>query len=226
MASRGWIGVQPSYRLSPLATFPEHLIDVKRAIAWVREHADELGADPDFVVVSGGSAGGHLAALTALTGGRRDLQPGFEDADASVQACVPFYGVYDPGNRLGHQSPDMTEFLTRVVVKADPDERPDRWATASPLEQIGPGAPPFLVVHGERDSLTSPQEAGAFTANVKEATSSPVGFVGLPGAQHAFDVFPSIRTAYTIRGVARFLATLHAATQTSGVVAAEEEDPR
>ncbi|MGH3393021.1 MAG: alpha/beta hydrolase fold domain-containing protein, partial [Actinomadura sp.] len=56
-----------TYRLSPKATWPDHLIDVKRAIAWYREHAAAYGGDPDFLVVTGGSAGGHLAAMAALT---------------------------------------------------------------------------------------------------------------------------------------------------------------
>ena len=101
MAGHGWVCFNVDYRLSPKATFPDHLVDVKRAIAWVREHADEFGVDPDFVAITGGSAGGHLAALAALTADVDDYQPGFEDADVSVQAAVPFYGVYDFTNRNG-----------------------------------------------------------------------------------------------------------------------------
>ena len=70
MAANGWIGFNVDYWLSPRATLPEHVIDVKRAIAWVREHADELGVDPERIAITGGSAGGHLTALAALTAGR------------------------------------------------------------------------------------------------------------------------------------------------------------
>src|SRR6476620_4159656 len=49
LAANGWVGFNVDYRLSPKATMPEHVEDVKRAIAWVREHADELGVDPDFI---------------------------------------------------------------------------------------------------------------------------------------------------------------------------------
>src|SRR5262249_31206749 len=59
LAARGWVCFSVDYRLSPRATFPDHLIDVKRALAWVREHAHEWGADPEFVVVCGNSAGAH-----------------------------------------------------------------------------------------------------------------------------------------------------------------------
>ena len=78
LAARGWVCVSANYRLSPRATFPDHLVDVKRAIAWIREHGAEYGANPDFLVVTGGSAGGHLAALVALTANDPEYQPGFE----------------------------------------------------------------------------------------------------------------------------------------------------
>ena len=93
LAAHGWVCVATNYRLSPKATFPDHLVDVKRALAWVREHVAEYGGDPDFVAITGGSAGGHLAALAAFTANDPEYQPGFEDVDTSVAACVPFYGV-------------------------------------------------------------------------------------------------------------------------------------
>lgn len=230
LARRGWVGVQPSYRLSPLATFPDHLVDVKRAIAWVRAHADELGVDPGMVAVVGGSAGGHLAALAALTPDRPDLQPGFEDADTSVQAAVPIYGVYDPADEHGKQVPGLRWFLARFVIKADVEEAPDRWRTASPMAQLGPHAPPMFVVHGDRDSITSPQEAVAFAANLQERSRAPAGLLLLPGAQHAFDMFPSIRSAHLVLGLARFLAVVHQrtrGTRTASVPsrACQEESP-
>ena len=125
LAAQGWVCVNVDYRLSPMATFPDHLVDVKRAIAWLREHADDYGIDPTFVAVTGGSAGGHLAALTALTAGRPEYQPGFESADASVQAAVPFYGVYDFTNRLGTWPEEtIPEFLAPIVMKSDPGRGP------------------------------------------------------------------------------------------------------
>ncbi|HEU5111285.1 MAG TPA: alpha/beta hydrolase, partial [Micromonosporaceae bacterium] len=95
MAARGWVCVSANYPLSPRSRWPEHVVALKRALAWVREHGPEYGADPSFVVVTGGSAGGHLAALLALSQNDPAFQPGFEDADTSVQGCVPHYGVYD-----------------------------------------------------------------------------------------------------------------------------------
>jgi acetyl esterase/lipase len=95
MAARGWVCVAVNYPLSPRARWPEHLVALKQAVRWIRERADVYGADPSFVAVTGGSAGGHLAAMVALTADDKSLQPGFEEVDTSVQACVPHYGVYD-----------------------------------------------------------------------------------------------------------------------------------
>src|SRR5699024_626474 len=78
MAARGWVCVSVNYRLCPKDPFPAQIIDVKRAIAWIREHAGRYGADPSFIAVTGGSAGGHLAALAALTANDPQLQPGFD----------------------------------------------------------------------------------------------------------------------------------------------------
>ena len=55
------------------------MIDIKHALQWIRNNAEEYGVDPDFIVVTGGSAGGHLASLMALTQNKPEFQPGFEN---------------------------------------------------------------------------------------------------------------------------------------------------
>ncbi len=165
LAARGWVCFNVDYRLSPMATFPDHLIDVNRAIAWIRDHADDYGIDPDFIAVTGGSAGGHLTTLTALTHDEDRYQPGFEEADTSVQAAVPFYGVYDFTNRNGAWPEETIPwFLAPVVMKVDPDEDPEAWAAASPLDQVRAEAPPFLVVHGDIDVLAPVEDARGLRA--------------------------------------------------------------
>ncbi|MGY1633516.1 alpha/beta hydrolase [Geodermatophilus sp. SYSU D01186] len=93
MAADGWACIRANYRLRPKAGPSDHLVDVKRVIAWAREHGPAHGADPGLVVVSGNSAGGHLAALAALPE-RAGFQPGFEQADTTVSAAVCLYGYY------------------------------------------------------------------------------------------------------------------------------------
>jgi acetyl esterase/lipase len=201
------------YRLSPLATFPDHLVDVKRAIAWIREHADEYGIDERFVAVTGGSAGGHLTALTALTSDDARYQPGFEDADTSVQAAVPFYGVYDFTNRNGVW-PEQTvpQFLAPIVMKSDPDERPQDWADASPLDRVHADAPPFLVIHGDKDVLAPVEDARDFVARLRAVSREPVYYLELAGAQHAFETFASVRANAVVEAAARFLDAVHTAS--------------
>ncbi len=209
LASQGWVCFNVDYRLSPAATFPDHLVDVKRAIAWVREHADDYAIDPDFVAVTGGSAGGHLTALTALTSGDLRYQPGFETADTSVQAAVPFYGVYDFTNRNGTAPPDMERFfLAPIVMKADLAEAPEAYAAASPLDQVRADAPPFFVIHGEHDVLAPIEDARDFVARMRAVSRQPVYYLELRGAQHAFDTFPSIRANAVVDAAARFLTAI------------------
>jgi acetyl esterase/lipase len=211
LASRGWVCVAPNYRLSPKATFPDHLIDVKRAIAWIREHGAEYGADPDFIVVTGGSAGGHLATLTALTNNDKELQPGFENVDTSVAACVPFYGIYDFLERHGARGrASMRPFLERMVMKCPADQNRERWEKASPISLVHADAPPFFVIHGTHDSLAFVEDAQHFVARLREVSRSPVAYAELPGAQHAFETFHSLRGAHAVNAVARFVEHVHA----------------
>jgi len=203
--------VSANYRLSPRATFPDPLIDLKHALVWIREHAEEIGADPDFIVVTGGSAGGHLASLVALTANDPAYQPGFEDADTSVRACVAFYGVYDFTDRYGvwpHRG--LARLLEWWVLKAPLATERDRFERASPMGQVHDRAPPFLIVHGDRDTMVPVEEARHFAADLRKVSKAPVVYLEVPGAQHAFEVMPSIRTAFVIRGVEQFLNTIHA----------------
>ena len=208
LAANGWVGFNINYRLSPFATWPDHAVDVKRAIAWVREHAAEYDVEPDMIALTGGSAGGHICAFVALTADDRSLQPGFEEADTSVVAAVPFYGVYDMLDEDALQVPIVQWILERYVFKAFRDDDPDAFRAASPINRVHADAPPFLVVHGDADSLTSPEDARRFVAALREATESPVLYAEMHGGQHAFDLVPSFRTAPVIEAIERFLHTV------------------
>ena len=198
LAQEGWVVVSVNYRLSPKATFPEHLDDLKTAVTWVRAHAGELGADPDFIVLTGGSAGGHLVALAAL------------DPVTRVQGCVPLYGVYDFLDRHGARGRHRLErFFAKTIMKCSPAECPERWDAASPIVQVGPHAPPFFVLHGTFDSMAYVTEARAFVAELSAATGQPVVYAELPAAQHAFDTFHTVRGTHVVNGIARWLAWLH-----------------
>jgi acetyl esterase/lipase len=197
-----------NYRLSPRATWPDHIVDVKRAIAWTRATIADHGGDPDFIAITGGSAGGHLSALAALTPGVAAFQPGFEDADTRVAAAVPFYGVYDFTDRHGVATPGLEDLLSRRVLKTALVDDRDSWDAASPMSHVGPDAPPFFVLHGTNDTLVPVEQAREFVAMLRAVAREPVVYAELPRAQHAFDILPSARAHHTVHAVERFLAVV------------------
>lgn len=203
LVERGWVVVRTAYRLSPRAVFPDHLVDVKRALAWTRENAGRWGGDPDvFFGLHGNSAGAHLASLAALTPNDPRYQPGFEHADTRVDACVPVYGPTDLTNGVGDWGPDASLFLRWLVV-GRPHGHP-AWHEASPLHQVRPGSPPFLLVHGTHDTLVPPGESRRF-AQAMRREGNPVDLVEIPGGQHALDIFHSRRGVAAADGVVRWL---------------------
>jgi acetyl esterase/lipase len=215
LTERGWVCVAINYQLSPRAAWPAHIIDVKRSIAWVKANIARYGGDPNFIAITGGSAGGHLTALAALTANEPAFQPGFEDADTTVQAAVPFYGVYDFLNRDGTGRADMQALLEQRVFQhmLDDDRRPT-WEAASPMGLVRPDAPPFFVIHGTNDSLVPVEQARAFADLLRKESSESVVYAELPRAQHAFDVFWSPRTWAAVHAVERFLGAVRAGVPT------------
>lgn len=213
LVRRGWVCVSINYRLSPKATWPDQIVDCKRAVAWVRGHIGEYGGDPSFIAVSGGSAGGHLSSLLALTPNQPHWQPGFEEMDTSVDACLPFYGVYDmtvDPRRGGAYGRGLVELLERRVMKTT--MRDDRllFEQASPDQQVTADAPPMFVFHGVNDTLVPVAVARYFVDRLREVSGAPVAYVELPRAQHTFDVLASIRCRHTSMGAVRFLEAMRA----------------
>ena len=155
--------VSANYR----STFPDPLIDVKRAIAWAGKQGQEYGADPSAVFLAGSSAGGHLALLAALTPNAPPFQPGFEGTDTSVAGAVSLYPYYGPISSVG--------------------------VASSPLAYITATAPPCMVVHGDQDTLVIVDDARGFVEKLRDTSSNPVVYGELPGTQHGFDLFRSRR---------------------------------
>jgi acetyl esterase/lipase len=208
MAELGWICVSIDYSKSPRSAWPAHIIDVKRALAWVRDNIADYGGDPDFIAVTGGSAGGHLASLAALTANDERLQPGFEDADTTVQAAAPFYGVYDltDANKM-HEM--MLPFLEQFVMKARYADQPELFESASPISHVHRAAPPFFVLHGESDSVIPSVQAQAFCTSLREAGAPTVCYAELPNAHHAFDIFATVRSRLAADAVADFFGVVY-----------------
>ena len=189
----------------------ENLAEFPRAPEEVRQHIAEYGGNPDFVAITGGSAGGHLSSLAALTPNCKDWQPGFESVDTTLQAAIPFYGVYDFLDRHDVR-PEMSmgDLLGGRVIQRSFDEAPELWEAGSPLSHVSAAAPPMFVIQGTHDSLVWVEEARIFVNALRAVASQPVAYAELPGAQHAFEIFHSVRTDHTVNAVADFLEWTHA----------------
>ena len=176
LVRRGWVCLSLEYRTSPQHRWPRQMTDVKAAIAWARANVADFGGDPEFIVAAGCSAGGHLATLAGLTANDPQWQTELPaDADTSVDAVVSLYGLYDWQDRSTVQRARFMEFLERVVVKRSQVRHPEVFDAASPVDRIHEAAPPFLVVHGSRDSLIPVGEARAFVEKLRSVSATTVG---------------------------------------------------
>ena len=221
LADRGWICVSIDYRVSPRHTWPAHIVDVKRALAWIKQNIAEYGGDPNFVAITGGSSGGHLSSLAALTPRDPRWQPGFEDADTSVVAAVPIYGRYDWVSTQGPGRAELVAFLQKFVVKRRIAEHRQIYVDASPIMRLHSDAPPFFVLHGEDDSIIPAGEGREFAHALREVSRSSVVYAEIPHAQHGFDFYGSPRAHHTAQAVETFLSWVHAKYREAGA-----PDPR
>ena len=185
LAASGWVCIGANYRMSPDVQYPEYVIDLKKVIAWARSEGGAYGADPSRIFIAGGSAGGHIAACAALTANEPALQPGFEEADTSVSGAIGLYGYYG-GLNYGNL-------------------RPRGPFPSAPIALIGPDSPPFLVIHGDRDTVVGVGNARKFASALRVA-GNDVAFAELPGAQHTFDLWRSIRVENEIDAIEDFAA--------------------
>lgn len=208
MVELGWLCVSINYRRSPTNTWPAHIIDVKRAIAWVREHVADFGGDPNFIAITGGSAGGHLSSLAALTPNDPRWQPGFENADTSVDAAVPSYGIYDLA-RTDKLHELLQPFLEHFVLQTRYRDNPALFKAASPIYHVHRDAPPFFVVSGAGDSMVPRVQAQTFCSALREVGAATVAQAELPHTHHAFDMVATVRCQLVAQAVADFLGIVY-----------------
>ena len=204
MAAAGWVVLTPSYRLSPEATFPDHLRDIERLLEWVRANQAELGADAGFIAVAGGSSGGHLAALAGMPA----------DGGAAIQVSIPIYGVHDLLGRDGASA--KWPYLESQVMKSDPRSSREQWLDASPIHRAAWARSPFLVVHGAEDSLVNASDSRRLVAALREAGVVAVGHIEVPWANHGFDHFASIRGTQLANGIGLALERLYEKSRSLG----------
>ncbi|MEO6091823.1 MAG: alpha/beta hydrolase [Novosphingobium sp.] len=214
LAARGWMGVDVTYRLGPAERMPAMIVDVLRAIAWVRQHAAEYGGDPARIALTGGSAGGQLTALAALAHDDPALKPGFEDADCSVAMAVPVYGIYDLFDRNRHLRRNhegiLDDFLGERVFPGWRSTHAALWRALSPIERVRPDAPPMLVIHGTGDVLLPYGQSREFVEALRRVSRAPATLIELPGIEHAYDMAATATVWAHVRAIEAFLAPLAA----------------
>lgn len=206
LAEQGWVCLAIDYRVAPHHRWPRHITDVKTAIAWARANVDKFGGDRNFVAVAGCSAGGHLSALAGLThddpAHRAELPEG---ADSSVDAVVGIYGRYDWEDRSTPERVRFVDFLERVVVKKSIARHPEVFRDASPIARVHRNAPPFLVIHGSKDSVIPVEQARSFVERLRAVSHSMVGYLELPGAGHGYDLIDGERAGAAAHAASLFL---------------------
>ena len=177
LASMGFVTATIEYRLHPEGTVYDALADTKCAVRWMRAHAVEIGLDPDRLVIAGGSAGGQLAAMTALTPGRFEGSGGNAGVSSAVSGVVMWYPMIDLRRCEG---------ILRTKIAEIVGEGPDELAQLSPASQVRAGAPPMLTITGDSDSLTPLAMIRDFHETL-EAAGVSSSLVVIAGREHAFD---------------------------------------
>lgn len=202
LAAHGYLVAAPDYRLAPRWRFPAAADDVAAALAWLKAQAFALGADPERIVLLGRSAGGQLALLAAVTA-----------RDPAVRGAVALYAPTDlnyawenPANPLVLD----TRGVLRDFLGGSPEEAPQAYAEASPLERAGPGSPPILLIHGGRDEMVFPAHAERMQAKLRWAGVRHLSVI-LPWATHGFDYnFAGPGGQLSTYAIERFLAAVTA----------------
>lgn len=183
------------YRLSREATWPAQAEDVADAVRFVRAHADELWVDAGRVAVAGDSAGGHLAAMHALTA----------TGDTAVQAAALLYPVTDLHDWGPGESPweSPAESPEAILMGCLPDDDPEAWRAASPITHVHAGAPPTLIVTGDADLVVPPRQSQRLHDALVAAGAHDVELDLGPGADHCFG---GVDPVPVLRRVVGFLA--------------------
>lgn len=182
-AKRGWITATVTYRLRKQAKFPAAVEDVNCAVKWIKTHAAEYKIDAENIAIVGGSAGAHLAMLTAFTADSLQFSTDCENrGSATVRALVDIYGPVDLTVDYAISNKNVQKFLGGTFT-----DIPAIYATASPINYLHKNIPPTLILHGSIDKLVPIEQSELLTARL-QSLGVPVEFYPLPGWPHAMDL--------------------------------------
>lgn len=170
----GFAAASVNYRFTDEAQFPAQIFDVKAAVRWLRAHASEYDIDPNRIGAWGASAGGHLVALLGTSSGIKELEgdEGNPSFSSRVEAVCDYFGpsdlvdVLDQRQRQTGKAP--VEPLVDKLLGGTPAERPEKARLASPVTFVTKHAPPFLIVHGDRDPIVPFQQSLELAETLKK----------------------------------------------------------
>jgi len=184
LAQHGYVCMSINYVLatkdSTAVTWPQNLHDCKTAVRWLRKNAARLQLDPDHIGAIGGSAGGHLTAMLALTEAKDGLDPKgpYGEFPCRIQAAVDLYGPAD-----------LLTWLDISMFRKTRAEAPDLYRAASPATYADKNDPPLLIMHGTADKTVDVQQSKDFAAALAKA-GTPHELVIVEGAPHTFHLQP------------------------------------
>jgi acetyl esterase/lipase len=192
--SRGYVAASIEYRFSQKAKFPAQIQDCQAAIRWLRANAKKYGIDPNRIGVGGASAGGHLAALVGTSGGQNAFPKigGNLDQSDRVQAVCDIFGPTDFWTVVAQAEADKTvkyafdwnhgdPYSKLIGAKLGQDKQP--CDAVSPVNYVTRDDPPFLILHGDRDTLVPYAQSVELTDLLTKA-GVDVTLQRLPGAGH------------------------------------------
>lgn len=187
LAPAGYNCFSVNYRLAPTADLAGMVSDVQRAIRFVRHHAAQYRVDPGRIALLGGSAGGYLSNMAGLlrpTAVADSPDPVTRTSDA-VQAVVTLFGLSDLV-ALG------ADFLIRTYRLLGPQPvTPQTLAAASPVSLVRPDAPPFLLIHGDRDTLVPLDQSTRLQQALRKAGAT-ADLITIPGGPHATNAWHTL----------------------------------
>jgi len=209
LVAQGHTVMDIAYRLCPEVQLHDMVADVKRAVAWMRENAENYGVDPQKIVLAGGSAGGHLALLSGYTPNHPELTPPeLQGGDDPVHAIATYYPPVDlvegyyryneyilslglPGVEVGQSIPEKERFeqIGRIdfLLGGLPEDVPEMYRLASPLTHVNENSPPTLLMQGSRDVLV-PHEPAIELHQKLQSLRVPSVCVIQPWTEHAYDL--------------------------------------
>ena len=188
LVPEGIVAFAINYRLAQNGegVYPAALLDVRRAVRWVRAHAREYGVDPDRIGAVGWSAGGHLACLLGTTDAPDPADPNSAEFSSRVNCVVDTAG---PTDFTDESSPPLGVGMDRILptfLGGPLSEIPATYREVSPIAHVDSRTAPTLILHGTIDNVVPVAQSRRFATALREAKVE-VHYVEMPDARHGFD---------------------------------------